>query len=219
MPRKKLERSTIFPYHVTVRTNNRERFPLPLDKVWEIVSHESLFLSLIYETEFQALVLMPNHIHIILTVPQFDLGIVMNELVKSISRTSNRLTGRLGHLFGGSHHRSIIKDSRYFANVLKYVYRNPVKAGLCEKVEDYQFSSLHGLLGEAHLPFPISYPRMALESSLLAFEAPLQLDWLNKPFPKEAETAIQKGLRRGGVFDVVLDRNRRKKTALLNEVI
>jgi putative transposase len=215
MSRKKLERSDVYPYHVTVRTNNREQFLLPLEKVWEIVGHECLFLSLIYGTEFQAVVLMPNHIHMILTVPQFDLGIVMNEFLKSISRTLNRLTGRTGHLFGSAHHRSIIKNSRYFGIVIKYVYRNPVKAGLCGKVEQYPFSTLHGLLGEAHLPFPISYSRMALESSLPAFEALHQLVWLNQPFPKEAEVLIRKALRRT-VIESILSETTRRESELVN---
>jgi putative transposase len=218
MPRKNLERSSVYPYHVTARTNNREPFALPLERFWEIVSHESLFLSLIYGAEFQAVVLMPNHFHIILTVPQFDLGIVMNDFMKSISRTSNQLTGRTGHLFGGPHYRTIVKNSRYFGHVLKYVYRNPVKAGLCERVEDYSFSTLRGLSGEAHLPFPIFYTRMALESSLPAFEAQSQLEWLNRPFPKEAEGLIQKGLRKS-VFDLVKKETTRREHELLKDLI
>ena len=34
-----------------------------------------------------------------------------------------------------------VDDDGYFLTVIKYVHRNPVKAGVCERCEDYAFSS------------------------------------------------------------------------------
>src|SRR5690606_20442105 len=108
----------------------------------------------------QAVVLMPNHFHMILTVPMHDLGVVMNRLMTSVSRRANLFSGRTGHLFGGPYFWSLIASFRYYGHALKYVYRNPVKGGLCERVERYPFGSLHGLLGYSHLPFPIHLTRI-----------------------------------------------------------
>jgi putative transposase len=218
MPRKVLQRNNALPYHVTARTNNREDFPVALEQLWKFIGIECLFLNVIYGVQIQVLLLMPNHLHMILTVPEFDLGIVMNEFMRSASRYSNSVTGRTGHLFGGPYHWSLIKSSRYFGHALKYVYRNPVKAKICERVEEYPFSTLHGLLGYEHLAFPIFYTSVGLEKALPAVEARLQLDWLNKNFSSESEALIQKGLRRK-VFDVVLDRGRRKLNNSLMELI
>jgi len=218
MPRKPLIRNNLLPYHVTARANNREAFVLSMDQNWEIVGRESLFVSLIYAVEFQALVLMPNHLHIILTVPQHDLGIVMNMFMKSVSRTMNLRSGRSGHVFGASYHWSLINSSRYFGHALKYVYRNPRRAKLCDRVEDYPFSTLHGLLGRSHLPFPIHFTRTAMELGLPATECGHQLDWLNTPFPVEAEHLIQKGLRRK-FFQAVVDRKTRQPSIPLNGLI
>jgi putative transposase len=218
MSRRKLLKIKTHPYHVTVRANNRDRFHLSMNRFWDVIGDRCLFLKMVYGVEFQAVVLMPNHLHIILTVPEFDLGFVMNELLKSISRTSNLLTGRTGHLFGGPYHWSLINSSRYFGHALKYVYRNPVKAGLCQKVEDYPFSTLQGLLGQTHLRFPLYYTRVGMESALPAIEPLLQLDWLNTPVPAEADALIQKGLRRK-VFDSILDRVKRKETSVLDALV
>jgi hypothetical protein len=154
----------------------------------------------------------------LLTAPQQDLGVVMNEFMKSVSRTSNYLSGRSGHVFGGPYHWSLVNSSRYFGHALKYVYRNPVKAKLCEKVEDYAFGTLQGLLGVRPLPFPVYFTRLGLEMALPAMESYSQLNWLNTPFPNEAEVLIKKGLRKK-VFDTIKDRKTRQSLELLSYLI
>jgi REP element-mobilizing transposase RayT len=218
MARRRLEKTNFLPYHVTARANNRENFPVSLDELWRIIGERALFLSLIYEVEIQAFVLMPNHFHMLLTVPEHDLGIVMNEFMKSVSRTVHLISGRSGHLFGGSYYWSMIKDTVYFAHALKYVYRNPVKAGLCDRVEDYPFSTLSGLLGRAHLPFPIYFTRIGMELSLPMLEPVDQLSWLNNRFPEEVEARIKLGLRKR-IFSRVIDRKTRRLAELLESLV
>ncbi len=218
MPRKKLIRSDVHPYHVTARGDNREAFPVDLALAWQIFSLECLVLTQVYEAQIQSFVLMPNHCHMILTTPSFDLGEVMNAFISSVTRTLNFVSGRTGHVFGGPYFWSIIENSRYYGHALKYVYRNPVKAGLCQKVEDYPFSTLNGLLGRSHLPFPVFSPRLPLDISLPTAEPGEQLPWLNTPFPSEAEAVIQRGLRRRN-FSVIMDRRTRAPHALLAQLI
>lgn len=214
MSRKPLQRSESLPYHVTARANNREIFPLALPKLWEIMRSEGLIISILYGAEIHALVLMPNHFHMLLTVPEQDLGIVMNSFICSITRLSNLHSGRSGHLFGGPYYRALIQSTRYFGHALKYVYRNPVRAKLCERVENYPYSSLHGLLGFSHLPFPIYFTRKGLELGLPFIQPDQQLSWLNTPFSSEAEALIRKGLRRQ-IFETVVDRKTRMPSKLL----
>ena len=218
MPRKSLQRTPVFPYHVTARTNTRESFPVPIDCLWEIIAEEGQYQNMVYGLEIQAFVLMPNHFHMILTVPEFDLGIVMNHFMKSVSSRTNLKSGRSGHLFGGPYHWSLIQNARYFGHALKYVYRNPVRAALCPKVEDYPYSTLHGLVGRAHLPFPIFFSRTGMEAALPSPETSQQLNWLNRPFPTEAEALIKKGLRQK-LFDQILDRKSRTTPDRLNALI
>jgi putative transposase len=218
MPRKTLIRSNVLPYHVTARVNNREPFHLPLPQVWKIMGNECLNLHLVYDVEFHSLVVMPNHFHMILTVPEHDLGQVMNVFMSSVTRLSNLLSGRSGHLFGTRYYWSLINNSRYFGHAYKYVYRNPVRARICEQVEDYRFSTLQGSLGVRHLPFPLFYTRVAMELALPSVDSHEQLEWLNRPFPTEAEALIQKGLRRT-VFDTIIDRSTREPISALAHLV
>ena len=213
MSRKLLIRSNFLPYHVTARSNNRESFPLPPEQTWEIISNECYAISAVREAEIQALVLMPNHFHMIITVPAFDLGKIMQGFISNISRTVNRNSGRSGHVFGGPYHCSLINSGLYYSTALKYVYRNPVRANLVERAEDFKYSTLHGILGKSHLPFPIYYPREAFFN--VPDEPETMLSWINTPFTKEAQEAIQKGFRRR-LFRLPIDRKTRVPISLLN---
>jgi putative transposase len=209
MPRKRLQKDAFLPYHVTARANNRDVFPGPLDRVWKIICENCLFLTFIFDVEFQALVLMPNHFHILLTVPGQDLGVVMNDFMRSVSRSLNRASGRSGHVFGGSYHWSLIANARYYGHALKYVYRNPIRGHLCTRAESYAYSTLHGLVGAGHLPFPIHLTRPCFESILPACEAHQQLEWLNAGFGNGTEARIRAGLRHR-LFDTITDRRTRR---------
>lgn len=66
-----------------------------------------------------------------------------------------------------------ILSSEYYKNAYKYIYRNPLDAGLCRTVEEYEYSSLRGLLGHSPLVVPV-IDNMGL------IHTPLKiLDWLN----------------------------------------
>jgi putative transposase len=195
MSRKSLNHIGFLPVHVCGRANNRERFNVPLERAWEIFQFEAHAITVIHGAEIHALVLMPNHFHLLLTVPEVGLSKVMLHWMRSVSRTMNLLSGRTGHVFGGPYHGSLVGTGAYYRHVLKYVYRNPVRASLCERVEDWSYSTLHGLLGRSRLGFPLFYPRCGHGETTLVPDAIDQLKWLNRPFPNELLERIQVGLR------------------------
>jgi putative transposase len=104
------------------------------------------------------LVLMPNHFHLLISTPGHDLGRVMERFMRSVTKTLNRLSGRSGRVFGGPYHRSLIDSGIYFAHAFKYVYQNPVRAKICDAVQNYPFSTLYEQLGKARLNVPLHYP-------------------------------------------------------------
>ena len=193
MPRKNLIRSDTFPYHVTARTNNRESFPIPLKDVWEKLSDQCFEVSLLFGARIHAFVLMPNHVHLLLSTPREDLGIVMKYWMGSGTRILNQLSGRSGHVFGGSYYWSLVKSPIYYGHALKYIYRNPVRAKICASVEDYSYSTLSGLIGNQALEFPLHYPFQ--QPNFLPQDLDELVAWLNRQFKIEHQTAIQKALR------------------------
>ena len=50
---------------------------------------------------------------------------------------------RDGHLFRERFKSEPVNDMAYFVILLRYIHQNPVKAGIVNKVNDYEFSSWH----------------------------------------------------------------------------
>ncbi len=196
MPRQKLILSQTHPYHVVNSANNREWFPFDQDLMWEILSDELLFATYYSGASVHAFVLMANHFHLLISTPELDLGRVMQQILSSATRRLNRSSGRSGHVFNGPHFRSVIQDPRYYSHAFKYVYRNPVRAGIVHDVTDYRFSTLHGLVGASPLRVPLFNPADGAGDFSIPDVSDGLLTWLNHPTPKEADAAIRKAYRK-----------------------
>jgi putative transposase len=195
MPRKKLIRSPELPYHLTARTNNRETFPGEMAYAWRTLTGELYLQQILHGLRIHALVLMPNHFHLLATSGERGIDLAMKEVLGSTTRILNTRTRRSGHLFGGRYFWSLIREPDYYAHALKYVLRNPVKAALSTTVSDYPLSTYSGQVGEVPLPVAITSPTRQILR--LVPEDPEALDaWLNSAHPTELQEAIQKGLRR-----------------------
>lgn len=190
MARYKTPQISEFPFHITSRTPNRCPFPIPLDRVWEIMSYELYWCHKKYNLQTLSFVLMPNHFHLIARTQDVALGKILNDLMRDTSKRINKEAGRINQNWGEVAYRTQIADLRYYFNVYKYVYQNPLRAKLCKNVMDYPYSTLHGKLGRSHLFIP------TMEDTTL-FEGPLEanLKWLNKVQEPDEVEYIRTGLK------------------------
>lgn len=195
MPRRILVRSNVSPYHVTARCNNREPFHNDLDEVWKIFTFEFNSVVETHQALIHAFVLMPNHFHLIISTPKDDLGLVMRTFMASVTKHLNTKSGRIGRVFGSRYHWSLISSTHYYDCALKYVYRNPVKAGLTENVENYPYSTLIIALGNRAADIPIS-PVLGYDFNIPGNNNSKFLGWLNQPFQGEQHQAIHKALQK-----------------------
>lgn len=74
----------------------------------------------------EAWVIMPNHVHLL-----FSPRVPMEKLIQSWKSHSARMLGR-GSIWQRDYHDTMIRDADHFANALRYIRRNPLKAGLPE---------------------------------------------------------------------------------------
>ena len=189
MPKQNLIRTADFPYHLTARSNNREFFYLDLEELWWIFMKNLSVLQRDYGCEIQAFVLMSNHYHLMMVTPRENLGESMQYLQRETARRANYRTERVNHFFGGRYKWSLVNQEIYYWHALKYIYRNPVRAGMCERVEDYKFSSLN----RSAWGFDWRLTDYFFDR---AKTIELDRDWLNQSYPGEQEMAVQKALRR-----------------------
>ena len=92
-----------------------------------------------------AWVIMPNHVHILLIpLPEIELSKIMHSIKSYTSHEANKLLGRKGQFWQPESFDRYIRNSEHFSSVRRYIENNPVKARLCERAEDWLYSSANG---------------------------------------------------------------------------
>lgn len=84
--------------------------------------------------------LMPNHFHIQPLISSVPVGIPMQKLLTRFALYFNRKYGRLGHLFQNRFRSFEVKDDAYLVQLPAYISKNPVKAGMVAKPEQWEWS-------------------------------------------------------------------------------
>jgi len=178
--------------------------------MWSILCHYLFIINRGYSIEIFSFVLMPNHFHLICRDPNRNLPDAMEYFMRESSRQVGRISGRINKIWGGPYHNSLIDNALYFFHAYKYVYRNPIEASLCNKAEDYPFSSLSILLGQRHSIIPIS------EDKILFDDSPEKaLEWINASYKNVERESIKKALRKSE-FRLRKDPQNRKPLPLEN---
>lgn len=129
-----------YPHHVIQRGNRNQR-------VFFSDSDKLLYLRLVRRCVIKAGIslwaycLMDNHVHLI-AVPQDAecLARGIGELHRNYTNIINTRNGWKGYLWQGRF-LSFPLDERYLYAAVRYVERNPVRAGIVRNAEDYLWSS------------------------------------------------------------------------------
>ena len=89
-----------------------------------------------------AWVIMPNHIHVLIT-PQknWRLSTIIQTWKSYTAKQANSILGRTGKFWQEEYFDRFIRDQRHFIAALRYIEANPVKAGLCRNKEEWIFGS------------------------------------------------------------------------------
>jgi REP element-mobilizing transposase RayT len=158
MPKKPIFRSSVTPYHLTARSNNREWFYLPMPVVWQLMCDHLYTSTVVYGLRVHAFVLMSNHFHLVASTPENNVDAVMNYFLREVSRAVNLRADRANHVFGGPYKWSVVQTPKYYQHVIRYVYMNPVRARICQWPEEYAYSTLAGMMGLQPLSVPLAQP-------------------------------------------------------------
>ena len=95
-----------------------------------------------YGVEVHAYVLMPNHLHLLLTPATAEsLPRMMQSLGRRHVRFVNATKKRTGTLWDGRYRATPIDSDEYFLMCSLYIEQNPIRAGLAAHPRDYPWSS------------------------------------------------------------------------------
>ena len=133
-------------YHVMNRGRRNEA-------IFEDKNDYSAFIELlqdvidIFHIKVAAFCLMQNHYHLLIQTPEGNISRSMRHINGVYTQRFNRIHGYDGHLFRGRYKSILIDADSYLLQVMRYIHRNPINAGLSENL-NYTWSSHKAYLSD-----------------------------------------------------------------------
>ncbi len=180
-----------FPHHLTQRGNRKsEVFLDPEDRLF--------FLSLVEEhtktngIKVSSYCLMPNHFHLIVNpATKIVLSKGMNRIDGVYAENFNQKSQLTGHLWQDRFFACVL-DNSHFWKAVRYVERNPVRAGMVSRAEKYPWSSAAAHCGQRCDPLLSEIPLTSPHDDWRA--------WLAEGLPEEEHKRIRRATKRGAPY-------------------
>jgi putative transposase len=132
-------------YHVINRSNGRVEL-FNTDGDYQSIENSIVEAHDEYAVNIYAYCIMPNHWHLVVS-PREDGE--MSRFMQWLSLTHTQRyhafhkTIGHGHIYQGRYKSFPVQTNEYFSQLVRYVERNPVRAHLVRKAEQWKWSSLH----------------------------------------------------------------------------
>ena len=136
--------------------------------------------------------LMPNHFHLVVRpTNDGDLSKWMHWLLNTHVRRYHQHYHGSGHIWQGRFKSFPIAEDNYLLTVLRYIERNPVRANLCKRAEQWLWSSAR-LWSDAARPIYLTVPPVRRPRDWLS--------WVNSPVTPAELEALRRSVNRGTPF-------------------
>lgn len=135
-------------YHVMHRGRRGEQ-------VFERKDDYELFIDILQQAielfalRVSAFCLMPNHYHLLVQTPDANLSRCMRHINGVYTQRYNSGHSLDGQLFRGRYKAIVAPEDSYLLQLVRYIHRNPVRAGMVDNAEHYDWSSHQGYLSSA----------------------------------------------------------------------
>lgn len=97
--------------------------------------------------KLHAWVIMPNHVHVLVTPAKgFFLADIIHTWKSYTAKKANQVLACRGEFWQREYFDRVIRNDQHLKVAVEYIHNNPVKAGLCQSPTEWQFSS-------ARIPF------------------------------------------------------------------
>ncbi len=121
--------------------------------------------QILYPFSIDAIVLLPEHLHCIWTLPENDLNYsrrwafikkeftkmaqpIIGQTVSATRSTVSKEKHREGTVWQRRFWEHMIRNEKDYSNHIDYIHYNPVKHGLTASPVDWEFSSFHRFVQE-----------------------------------------------------------------------
>ena len=118
------------------------------EKVFETKKDYGLFIDLleelkeVFNVKVAAYCLTSNHYHLLVQTPDANLFRSMRHLGGVYTQRYNKSHGCEGQLFKGRYKSIVVESDSYAIELVRYIHRNPLEAGLVDNLEKYPWSTV-----------------------------------------------------------------------------
>ena len=125
-----------------------------------VIARDALHWGDGHRYDLIAYAVMPNHVHWVFTPLAHRIAqggrhrLAITAAFKSHTAAAcNRLLNRRGRFWQAESYDRVVRNADELARIVRYVEHNPVRAGLCDRAEGWEFSSAAWRAGSAdHRP-------------------------------------------------------------------
>lgn len=103
----------------------------------------------LWNLKISAYCLMPNHYHLLVQTPEGNLSRCMRHINGVYTQRFNRQHKTEGQLFRGRYKAVLVDKDHYLLEVMRYIHRNPLKAGLVKSLDEFVWSSHKAYVSKA----------------------------------------------------------------------
>jgi REP element-mobilizing transposase RayT len=133
-------------YHVTLRGNHRREI-FSSDADYLLLNKIVARAAANFGARVHAYCWMRNHIHLLLQAGSESIAHPMRNIAAEFARAMQVNSSTTGHFFERRYHATLVDTDSYLLGVVRYIHRNPVKAGLVRDPADFPWSSHHVYAG------------------------------------------------------------------------
>ena len=135
----------------------------------------------IFHVKVASFCLMENHYHLLIQTPEANISRSMRHINGVYTQRYNRIHGYDGHLFRGRYKSILIDADSYLLQVMRYIHRNPISAGLSKNL-NYAWSSHKAYLSDTKKWNWISRDKIfKMLSRRKALQKTVYRDFVNEP--------------------------------------
>jgi REP element-mobilizing transposase RayT len=102
-----------------------------------------------YHVNIAAYCLMSNHYHLLIQTPEANISRAMRHLNGVYTQRYNRFHYCDGQLFRGRYKCILVDADSYLLELVRYIHRNPIEAGMVKNLDQYTWSSHNAFLSSA----------------------------------------------------------------------
>jgi REP element-mobilizing transposase RayT len=103
----------------------------------------------LFSLSISAYCLMTNHYHLLVQTPDANLSRCMRHVNGIYTQRFYAQYGYDGQLFRGRYKAILVGEDRYLLQLVHYIHNNPLRAGIAQSLDQYEWSSHRGYLSKA----------------------------------------------------------------------